>query len=311
MEKRKKICISLPCRNEEENIIPLTEAIINQFEQFLPEYDYLIQFIDNDSTDNTRKIIKELCYSNTRIRAIFNAGNYRGSGYHGILNAEGDAVIAMVSDFQDPPELIPQFVKKWEEGASVVCGVKTSSEERKAMWVIRSAYYSLISRLSDIKQIRHFTGFGLYDKRFLDILRDMDDPLPSMRGYVAEFCPDYAKVEFRQPKRKNGRTKNNFFALFDTAMLNLTTYTKSGLRIATFFGVILSVVSVVIGLIYLILKLTHWDSFSAGMAPLLLGTFLLGGIQLLFIGFLGEYIMNINTRLRKRPLIIEKERINF
>jgi hypothetical protein len=195
----------------------------------------------------------------------------------------------------------------------VVCGIKTSSDEHKIMWLIRSIYYKMISyfSISNIDQVQHFTGFGLFDEKFLNIVRDLHDPLPTMRGFVAEYCPDAARVEFHQSKRRAGKTNNGFAALFGNAMVNITSYTTAGLRISSFSGIIISIVSVIIGIVYLILKIINWNNFAVGVAPLLIGTFFLGGVQLFFIGMLGEYILSMNTRIKNRPLVIEAERINF
>lgn len=309
--RKKMIGVSLPCRNEEENIIPLTEKIIEIFETSLPQYDYLIQYIDNDSNDKTRDILRKLCSGNKHVRAIFNAGNFRSSGYHGLLQIDGDCCIMMVSDFQDPPELIPEFVKKWEEGHKVVCGIKTSSKGNKGMWLVRSLYYKLIKKHSNINQIQHFTGFGLYDRSFIELIRSLNDPMPSMRGIVAEYGYQFATVEFEQPRRLHGKSKQNFYSLFDLAMHNITTYTKIGLRFATIGGGIVSLVSLAIGVVYLILKLLNWNSFPAGMIPILIGVFFLGSAQIFFIGLVGEYIMSMNSRLMNRPYVVESERVGF
>jgi len=309
--KKKLVGISIRCRNEEDNVALLTEKIICIFREELPKYDYLIQFIDNDSNDNTRAILRELCGSNPNVRAIFNAGNFRASGYHGILQIDGDCCIMMVSDFQDPPELIPQFVREWEKGKKVVCGIKTGSKERKIMWFLRTLYYKLISFFSNINQIEHFTGFGLYDRSFIELMRQLNDTLPSMRGIVAEYGYNVSKIEFIQPERLHGKSKQSFYNLFDFAMQNITTYTKAGLRCATIGGAIIAVLSFITGIIYLILKLCNWQGFSAGIIPILIGVFFLGSVQIFLIGLVGEYIMNINIRLMNKPYSVEEERVGF
>lgn len=309
----KKISILVPCYNEEENVGPLSEALVETFNRDLPEYDYEILFIDNDSKDQTREILREICKNNKKIKAIFNAKNFGqfNSPYYGMLQTTGDCTISMVCDFQDPVEMIPLYVKEWENGYKIVIGIKTSSKENPIMRFLRSCYYKMIKKLSDVEQIEHFTGSGLYDRKFIEVLRELDDPTPFLRGIVAELGFRRKEIPYVQPKRRAGKTSNNFGKLYDAAMLSITSYTKIGLRIATFFGVVLSVISFVVGIVYLIMKLIWWDRFAAGMAPMLIGMFFLGAIQIFFIGFIGEYILSINSRVMKRPLVIEEERINF
>jgi len=309
----KKISILVACFNEVENVKPLSEALRNVFQKQLPSYDYEIVFIDNYSTDGTRDLLEEMCKNDAHIKTIFNAKNFGHirSPYYGLLQTSGDCTISLCADFQDPPELIPQFVKEWENGYKIVIGVKTNSEENKLMYAIRSAYYKLIKKISDVDQIEHFTGFGLYDKSFIEVLRELDDPMPYMRGIVAELGPERKEIPYEQPKRKAGKTKNNFYTLYDMAMLGITSYSKVILRLATIVGFIFSAASFVIAIIYLILKLVNWDNFAAGTAPILIGLFLIGSLLMFFIGFMGEYILNINTRVMKRPLVVEEKRINF
>lgn len=308
----KTISFVVPCYNEEENVIPLSEAIIEEMKK-LPQYDYEIIFIDNDSQDRTRELLRGLCAGNPNIRAIFNAKNFGqfNSPFYGLLQASGDCGILMAADFQDPPELIPQFVQGWEEGYRIVAAIKTKSQENKLMYALRSCYYKLIRKMSDVEQIDQFTGFGLYDRAFLEVLKQLDDPTPFLRGIVAELGFRRKDIEYTQPQRRAGKTSNNFFRLFDAAMLSFTSYTKAGLRIATFLGIFGSAVCLIIAVVYLIQKLLHWDSFYAGMAPMLIGMSLLGSVQLFFIGLIGEYIMSINNRVKHRPLVVEEERINF
>lgn len=229
----------------------------------------------------------------------------------GLIQANGDCVILLAADFQEPPELIAKFIEEWENGYKIVIGVKDRSDENIIMKSIRRFYYKLIKKFSNIEQISNFTGFGLYDKSFLDVLRKLDEPTPFLRGLVAELGYKRKEISYKQHKRKHGKTSTNFFILYDAAMLSFTSYTKIGLRVATFSGMIIAFFSFIIGLIYLIAKLAFWDSFSAGMAPMLIGMFFLGSVQLFFIGFLGEYIMAINERVKHRPLVIEEKRINF
>lgn len=309
----KKISVLIPCYNEEENVIPLSEAIIEQFTNELPEYDYEIIFIDNDSADTTRVKLRQLCKDNKKIKAIFNAKNFGqfNSPYYGMLQTTGECTISMCCDFQDPPEMIPKLVHEWENGAKIVSAIKTSSKENKLMRFFRSCYYKLIKKMSNVEQIEHFTGFGLYDKDFIAVLRDLKDPTPFLRGIVAELGSKRKDIPYEQQKRRAGKTHNNLYTLYDAAMLSFTSYTKVGLRIATIGGFVIGFISFIIALVYMILKLIYWDSFIMGNAPIVIGVFVLGGIQLFFIGLLGEYIMSINNRVMKRPLVVEEERLNF
>lgn len=309
----KKISILIPCYNEEENVAPISQAVIETMERDLPQYEFELVFIDNDSTDQTRNILRGLCAADRRIKAIFNARNFGqfNSPYYGMLQVTGDCVIEMVADFQDPVEMIPKYVAEWENGYKIVIGIKTSSRENKMMYWLRSCYYKTIKKLSDVEQIEHFTGSGLYDREFIEILRNLNDPTPFLRGIVAELGYKRKEIPYEQPRRRAGKTHNNFYRLYDAAMLSVTSYTKAGLRLATIFGSICSAASMVVALVYLVMKLIWWDRFPAGMAPMLIGMLFLGSVQIFFIGLLGEYIMSINQRVMKRPLVIEEERLNF
>ena len=309
----KKISVLIPCYNEAENVGPISRAVTEILEKELPQYDYELVFIDNDSTDGTRDIIRGLCADNPRIKAILNARNFGqfNSPYYGMLQVTGDCVIEMVADFQDPVEMIPKYIHEWEKGYKIVIGIKTSSKENRLMYWLRSCYYKTIKKLSDVEQIEHFTGSGLYDREFIEVLRNLDDPTPFLRGIVAELGYRRKEIPYEQPRRRAGKTHNNFYRLYDAAMLSVTSYTKAGLRLATIFGSICAVVSMLIAMVYLVMKLIWWDRFPAGMAPMLIGMLFLGSVQLFFIGFLGEYIMSINQRVMKRPLVIVEERINF
>ena len=303
----------VPCYNEEENVVPLSEAVIATLEKDLPEYDYEILFIDNCSKDKTREKLILLCSKNKKIKAIFNTKNFGqfNSPYYGLCQTTGDCTICLCADFQDPIDMIPKFVHEWENGYKIVCGIKTSSKENKIMYFLRGVYYKTIKKMSEVEQIEQFIGFGLYDKSFIQVLRDLKDPTPFLRGIVAELGPERKEIPYEQQERRAGKTSNNWYRLYDAAMLSFTSYTKIGLRLATFIGFGLYAVSVVIAIIYFILKLLHWNDFPAGMTPILLGVFVIGSMQLFFIGLLGEYIMNMNARLMNRPLVIEQERINF
>ena len=313
MENKKKVSVLIPCYNEEENVVPMSEAIRNVFENELPQYDWELVFIDNDSSDNTRPLLTEICRRDKRIKAIFNAKNFGqfNSPYYGICQTTGDCTISMCCDFQDPVELIPKYLAEWENGFKIVIGIKTTSRENKLIRFLRSCYYKVIKKFSDVEQIEHFTGSGLYDKSFVEVLRTLDDPSPFLRGIVAELGFRRKEIPYDQPKRRAGKTHNNFYTLYDAAMLSFTSYTKIGLRIATIGGFLMSVISLLVAFVYLILKLCNWDTFPAGNAPILIGVFVLGSIQLFFIGLLGEYVLNINTKVMKRPLVVEEKRINF
>lgn len=309
----KKVSILIPCYNEEDNVIPMSQAIVDLFTNELPQYDYELLFIDNDSSDNTRPLLRQICAANPKIKAIFNARNFGqfNSPYYGILQTTGDCTISMVCDFQDPIEMIPKYLEEWENGYKIVIGIKSSSKENPIMYHLRSFYYRIIKKFSDTEQIEHFTGSGLYDKEFVQVLRDLKDPTPFLRGIVAELGYKRKEIEYEQPERRAGKTHNNFMSLYDAAMLSFTSYTKIGLRLATFLGVGCGIISFIIGAFYLIAKLIWWNNFSAGIAPITIGMFFLGSVQLFFLGFLGEYIMSINQRVMNRPLVVEEERINF
>lgn len=312
-ENMKTISIVVPCYNEEENVRPLADALREMFRCDLPEYAYEIIFIDNDSQDTTRDIIRSLCAEDKGIKGIFNAKNFGqfNSPYYAMLQSTGDCTILMAADFQDPVEMIPKYVKEWEGGYKIVIGIKKSSQENKIMYWLRGCYYKLIKKLSDVEQIEQFTGFGLYDKRFIKVLRELDDPTPFLRGIVAELGFKRKEIPYEQPKRRAGKTSNNLYRLFDAAMLSITSYTKVGLRLATIAGSICAGISMLVAVIYLVMKLIYWDRFAAGMAPLLIGMCFLGSVQLFFIGLVGEYILTINARVMKRPLVVEEERLNF
>lgn len=309
----KKISVLIPTYNEVDNVRPLSEAIIALFEQRLSNYSYDIIFIDNYSKDGTRAIIRDLCNNRKEIKAIFNTKNFGqfNSPYYGLQQCDGDAVVLMCADFQDPVEMIVDFVTAWEAGYKVVVGQKTTSRENRFMYFLRSCYYKLIKKFSEVEQIEHFTGFGLYDRSFISILKDLNDSHPFLRGIVAEYGFNRKEIPYEQAKRRAGKTHNNWYSLYDAAMLSFTSYTKVGMRLAVFIGGIFSGLSLLTALIYLVYKLIFWDRFPAGQLPLLLGVFVIGSLQLFFVGVLGEYILNINTRVMNRPLVIEEERINF
>lgn len=308
----KRISVLIPTYNEMDNVEPLSQAIIAEFQK-LPQYDYEIVYIDNDSKDETRDRLRKMCAENKKIKAIFNAKNFgqNNSPCYGLTQTTGDCVILMCADFQDPVSMIPKFIEEWENGYKIVVAIKTSSRENKFVRFLRTCYYKLIKKFSDVEQIEHFTGFGLYDRSFVNVLKDLNDPTPFLRGIVAELGYRRKEIPYEQQRRKAGKSKNNFFSLYDVAMLSFTSYTKIGLRLATFVGLFIAFASFIIALVYFILKLCYWDTFSAGMAPMLIGIFFLGSVQLIFLGLIGEYILSMNKRIMNRPLVIEEERLNF
>jgi glycosyltransferase involved in cell wall biosynthesis len=312
VSSRKLISVVTACFNEELNVDELHRRIAAQCEQ-LPDYDFEHIYIDNASTDGTVAAIRRLASADLRVKAIVNTRNFGHirSPMHALLQARGDAVIAMASDLQDPPELIVDFVRKWEEGYKVVVGVKPQSKEAPAMFILRRLYYATIGRIADVELIPHYTGFGLYDRDVIEMVRRIDDPYPYFRGLIADLGFDHAEVAYTQPLRTRGVTKSNFYALYDMAMLGITSHSKLPLRLATMAGFSLSLISLLIALAYLVLKLMYWDRFGMGIAPVLIGMFFLASVQLFFIGILGEYIASIHTQVQKRPLVVERERINF
>lgn len=309
----KKISVLVACYNEEQNVVPLTKAIVDCMNNELPNYDYELLFIDNHSTDNTRTLLRGLCAENPKVKAIFNAANFGQlrSPVYGLRQTTGDCTIKMCADFQDPVEMIPKFVEEWEKGNKVVIGIKNKSKENPIMYAVRGLYYKIFGKLSDVEHIAQFTGFGLYDKSFIAILREIKDPIPYFRGIVAEYAKERKEIHYTQPKRAGGKSKNNFLSLYDLGITGLTTYSKALMRMAMVMGFLCAFGSFIVALVYLIYKLTHWASFSAGMAPMVIGLFLFSGILLIFIGVLGEYILTINSRVMGRPLVVEEERLNF
>ena len=308
----KTISIVTACYNEEENIALLIEAVRKVMENF-PQYAYEHLFIDNASEDRTVKILKEFAAEDPRIKIIVNSRNFGHirSPMHALLEARGDAVISIVADLQDPPELIADFLRQWEAGSDIVLAVKRSSAENRLMFKVREAYYSLLDRLSEVPVYKNFTGFGLYDRKVMDALRQMRDPYPFFRGMIAEVGYTVTKIPYDQPIRLHGITKNNFYTLYDMAVLGIINNSKVPLRLAIFLGLIIGTLSLLVGLGYLVVKLLNWDSMTLGMAPLLIGASFAFAVLLFFIGILGEYIGMIYTQVLDRPLVFEKERINF
>ena len=309
----KKISITSSCYNEEGNIPELHRRLTDVMAKF-PQYDYEIIWSDNCSTDGTRNVIRRLCAEDkAHLKAIFNAANFGQirSPYNAMMSATGDAVVQMCSDLQESPELIADFIREWENGAKVVCGVKPKSRENPLMFLVRRCYYKLIKAFSDTPQIENFTGFGLYDRCVIDAMRRFHEPNPYIRGLIAEIGFKRVEVPYEQQARQHGRTKNNFFSLYDYAMNGFVNHTKLPLRLAAFTGFILAGLSFLAALVYFMYKLVFWDSFTVGLAPLVIGLFFFSSVQLIFIGIVGEYIGAIWTQVKNKPLVIEEERINF
>lgn len=308
----KRISVVTACFNEEENVKEVYEQVKVVFNG-LPQYQYEHIFIDNASNDRTVVILREIAQNDHMVKIIVNTRNFGHirSPFHALMQAKGDAVIATVSDLQDPAIMIKEFIKKWEEGYKIVIGVKTQSEESPFFFAVRKAYYNLIGRLSEVELIKNFTGFSLYDQKVIEILRSIEDPYPYLRGLICDIGFERAVIEYVQPVRKRGFTKNDFYTLYDLAMLGITNHSKIPLRLATMTGFSVAFISLFVALGYFGYKLTFWDNFQMGMAPLVIGLFFFSSVQLFFIGIIGEYIGAIHTQVLKRPLVIEKERINF
>lgn len=308
----KHISVMTPCYNEEGNINNIYTAVKEQFDK-LPQYTYEHIFIDNCSTDNSKKILRALAHKDSNVKVIFNARNFgpNRSGSYGLLQGTGDATICIVCDLQDPPEMIPTFLEKWEEGYKVVFGQKTKSKENPLMFQVRKLYYHIMELLSETEHLENVTGYGLFDKEVLDMIRWMDDPDPYIRGLIPQLGYKTCLVEYTQQKRTSGKSSYNFSRYFDFAITGLTHVSQKPLRIVTMLGLSMAVVSFIIAIIYLIFKLTHWYSFEMGTAPIVIGMFLLGSIQLASLGIIGEYIGSIMTKVTKRPMVVEEERINF
>jgi glycosyltransferase involved in cell wall biosynthesis len=308
----KKITIMTPCYNEEKNVEDLYLRVKEVFHQ-LPNYEYEHLFIDNASQDKTVDELKKIAQKDSRVKVIVNARNFGPvrSGYYGILQCYGDAVIFMVADLQDPPELILEFVKKWEEGYKVVKAVKTPMKEGSFFYFARQIFYYLMDNLSDIKVTRNFTGFGLYDQKVINVLREINDPYPYFRGLIEELGFESFSFEYQQQRRKRGISSYNFYRYYSEAMLGITSHSQVPLRLATMLGFALSLLSLLVALGYLMAKLLFWDYFPLGTAPIMVGLFLIASVQLFFIGIIGEYIGLMHMRILKRPLVVERERINF
>jgi len=309
----KKISIVTICYNEENNIREFYNQIVGIFDQFKGRYTHEIIISDNASTDQTPRILREIASQDKNFKVIFNARNFgvNRSGNNAFMQAHGDAAILMVSDLQDPPSLIPELIEKWEQGYKVVMAIKNQSEESSVMYFLRTIYYKTLEIMSDVKLIPHFTGFGLYDKKVLEIYQSLNDPYPYFRGLISDIGFKSATVNFTQPARKHGKSKSNFLYLYDEAMLGITSYTKIPLRMATFIGFTTAAVSFLIGLFYLVYKLLFWSRFTVGTAPVTIGLFFFASVQLIFLGVIGEYLSTIYVHVLHRPLVYEEERLNF
>jgi glycosyltransferase involved in cell wall biosynthesis len=309
----KLISVVSPCYNEEDNVGALVARVKAVFAGF-PRYRYEHIIIDNHSTDRTVEILRQLAAKDPNIKIIVNARNFGHirSPHHAILQAQGDAVIVLLSDLQDPPELIGEFLREWEAGCPIVVGIKKTSDENSFMFSIRTLYYRTVARLTDVKVLQHFTGFGLYDRKVLDILRrDFREPYPYFRGQIAEIGLPHKEIHYNQNRRERGITKNNFYTLYDIGMLGITNLSKVPLRLVTFGGFVFAALSLLAGFGYLVAKLVFWNYFQLGLAPIMIGLFFLGSVQLIAIGIIGEYIGSIHTIVQNRPLVTEEERINF
>ena len=312
MSERPTITVLTPCYNEAENVRTLYERVRAVFAP-LHEYRYEHLFIDNASTDATVAILREIAATDRNVKVIVNTRNFGHvrSPYHALLQCRGDAVIGMAADLQDPPEMIPAFLAKWREGYKVVLGIKEAAEESALMSAIRRVGYKVIDRLSEVKQVRNSTGFGLYDKAFVSVLRRLPDPYPYFRGIVAELGFRYATVPYKQPLRKRGFTKNNLYTLYDLGMQGIVNHSRIPLRVATILGFVSSVVSLMVAIVYFVMKMLFWYNLPIGVAPVIIGLFCVASVQLFFLGVLGEYVGSIYTQVRNRPLVVEQERINF
>lgn len=310
---RKSISVVVPTFNEEPNINNIYERVTKVFRDELPEYTLSLLFIDNASTDGTRALIRLLCEKHENVQAIFNATNFgfSKSTFYGLSQAEGDCAVLMYADMQDPPEVIPAMVRKWEEGNKIVIGIKSKSKESKLMYAIRGVYYSILDKIADTEHIKQFDGFGLYDKEFINVLRNLKDPMPYLRGLVSEIGYKHATVEYVQDVRKKGKSTFSLMKYYDVAMLGITSSSKAIMRMATFLGMGLGLISLIVAIATFVIKICNWEYFDAGTAAILVGIFFIGACQLFFLGFLGEYILNINVRTMNHPIVIEDERINL
>lgn len=309
----KKLSILTACYNEEENVKELYTQVKKVMNEELSNYSYEHIFIDNASEDKTVDILKDIAKDDKNVKIIVNSRNFGHikSPTYGLFQATGDAVISVVADLQDPPEMLPKFVKEWENGNEIVLAAKKQSEEKGLMFKIRELYYDLLGKLSEVRIFKNCTGFGLFDRKVMKALKTMDDPYPFFRGMLAEAGYNVKLLPYNQPIRVKGITKNNFYTLYDMGMLGIINNSKIPLRMAVFIGVFFGIISAVVGIGYFIAKLLYWDTMSIGTAPILIMTSFMFSVMLFFLGIIGEYIGAIYTQVLKRPLVFEKERINF
>jgi glycosyltransferase involved in cell wall biosynthesis len=309
----KKISIVVPCYNEETSVHIMHKKITDLFNNELSNYDYELIFNDDYSTDNTREELRKICEQDKKVKAVLNAKNFgfNRNVFYSLTQASGDAVFMVFGDLQDPPELLPQFIEKWNEGYRVIIGQKLHSDENKFVYTLRTLFYNVMDQLSSVKQIQHFNGYGLYDKMFIEAIKQIQDPNPYLKGIVGEFGMQLYILNYVQRESNRGKSNFNFSKYYDVAMLGITSYTKILMRIATFVGSLLGVVSIMLAIFVFINKLLHWNSYPIGIPTIIIGVFLIGAIQLFFTGILGEYILSINTRTLKRPLVIPEVKLNF
>lgn len=310
---KKTISVTIPCWSEEKSIRQMYDRLMKVFREQLSQYDYEIIYVDDYSPDNTRAEIRRLCKEDKKVKAVFNARNFGFSRnvFATMQYGSGDATFMLFGDLQDPPELLPEMVKRWEAGSKVVIGQRTKGNENPIMYTMRRFYYKLMGMLSDSKQIEHFNGFGLYDRSFIDILKKLDDPMPYLKGIVAELAIERSIVPYEQAASLRGKSGANFLKNYDLAMQGITSYTKILMRIATFLGAGLGVISAIFAIFVLVSKILHWNQYPYGTATIIIGVFFIGAVQLFFMGILGEYVLSINTRSMKRPLVVVGEKINF
>ena len=306
-----QLSVIVPLYNEEESLGKLFEWVDSVMTAH--QFDYEIIFIDNASQDGSQKVLRDLAIKDHRVKVIMNTRNFGHirSGYHALFQASGDAIIGMASDLEDPPELITEFLRKWEQGYKIVLAVKKASHESRVMFKLRQLYYFLLKKASEAPLISNATGFGLYDRRVIDLIKDMQDPYPYFRGMLAELGFELATVDFVKPVRRHGKSSNNIFILYDNAILGFVSHSKLPLRMATLTGFVAALLSLTSAVFYFFYKMLYWDSFTLGIAPLVIGFFLISSLELIFIGMLGEYVGFIHHKMLNRPIVVEKERINF
>ncbi|MCH5203625.1 MAG: glycosyltransferase [Oscillospiraceae bacterium] len=310
----KKISVVIPCYNDSKSIQNMRDRLTSVFSEKLTAYDYEIIFVDDHSPDNTWDKIREVCAQDTKCKGVRNAKNFGFSrNVFACLKdyGDGDAVFMLFGDLQDPPENLPLFVEKWEQGSKVVVGQKLKSKENRFIYSLRTLYYKIIGTFSQVSQVQHFNGYGLYDRCFIEVMQKIQDPMPYLKGIVSEFAMDMSIVNYEQFQSERGKSNANFAKNYDLAMQGITAYTKTFMRMATFVGAILGIISVIMAIVVFVLKIINWDTYPIGTPSLLIGVFLIGAVQLFFLGIMGEYILSINTRSLNRPIVVVGEKLNF